>query len=72
MRTPGCRAGGGLAESAHFFAVAAGIICQILVDYARASRSAKRGGVLCRVNFDEAFQNIDGLGHGCYSFYPAP
>jgi RNA polymerase sigma factor (TIGR02999 family) len=37
---------------AHFFAVAARLMRQILVDYARSRRAAKRGGD-CRVGLDE-------------------
>jgi RNA polymerase sigma-70 factor (ECF subfamily) len=37
---------------AHFFAVAAQIMRRILVDYARAHRSNKRGGSLQRVDLD--------------------
>lgn len=39
---------------AHFFAVAAQLMRQILVDYARAHRAEKRGGSLCRVTIDDA------------------
>ena len=39
---------------AHFFAVAANLMRQILVDHARARQSAKRGGGLQRVSLDEA------------------
>src|SRR6266705_413798 len=39
---------------AHFFAVAAQAMHQILVDYARASRSQKRGGGALKVELDEA------------------
>ena len=39
---------------AHFFAVAAQIMRQILVDYARSQRAAKRGGGACRLTLDEA------------------
>jgi RNA polymerase sigma factor (TIGR02999 family) len=39
----------------HFFAVAARIIRNILVDYARLSKSQKKGGELGRVAFDEAY-----------------
>src|SRR2546430_8174451 len=38
----------------HFFAVAAQAMRQILVDYARASRSQKRGGGALKVELDEA------------------
>ena len=38
----------------HFFAVAAQAMRQILVNYARASQSQKRGGGACKVELDEA------------------
>ena len=39
---------------AHFFAVAAQLMRQILVDHARSHRAAKRGGEICKVTLDEA------------------
>ena len=39
---------------AHFFGVAAQLMRQILVDYARSRRAAKRGGDICRLSLDEA------------------
>ncbi len=39
---------------AHFFAVAAQLMRQILVDYARSHRASKRGGNVCKVALDEA------------------
>jgi RNA polymerase sigma factor (TIGR02999 family) len=39
---------------AHFFAVAAQLMRQILVDYARSRHAAKRGGNICRLSLDEA------------------
>ena len=39
---------------AHFFAVSAGIMRRILVDYARARHCAKRGGGFRRVDFKES------------------
>jgi len=39
---------------AHFFGVAAQVMRRILVDYARARRYAKRGGVARQVSLDEA------------------
>ena len=39
---------------AHFFAVAAQLMRQILVDYARRHRSAKRGGKVYKVTLSEA------------------
>ena len=42
---------------AHFFAVAAQLMRQILVDYARNQRAAKRGGGACKLALDEAAEN---------------
>ena len=39
---------------AHFFAVAARAMRQIVVDYARSQQSQKRGGLLLRIELDEA------------------
>ena len=39
-------------DRAHFFAIAARVMRQVLVDHARRRRAAKREG--CRVSFDEA------------------
>ncbi len=39
---------------AHFFAVAAQLMRQILVDHARSQRAAKRGGSVCRLALEEA------------------
>lgn len=49
---------------AHFFAVAAQIMRQILVDYARSHRAAKRGSGACRLTLEDAKdltgqQNLD-------------
>ncbi len=38
---------------AHFFALSARVMRRILVDHARARRTAKRGGLAARVTFDE-------------------
>ena len=38
----------------HFFALSARVMRRILVDHARARRSAKRGGLAARVTFDES------------------
>jgi RNA polymerase sigma factor (TIGR02999 family) len=38
---------------AHFFAVAAQIMRQILVDHARSHRAEKRGGGVCKVTLEE-------------------
>jgi RNA polymerase sigma-70 factor (ECF subfamily) len=40
-------------DRAHFFALSARIMRRILVDHARARRSAKRGGLAARVTFDD-------------------
>ncbi len=40
----------------HFFGAAAGIMRRVLVDHARARRTAKRGGEAIRVTFDEALE----------------
>jgi RNA polymerase sigma-70 factor (ECF subfamily) len=42
---------------AHFFAVAAQLMRQILVDHARAYRSDKRGGGVCNLTLDVADQD---------------
>lgn len=39
---------------AHFFAIAAGLMRQILVDYARRHTAKKRGGSLCKVSLNDA------------------
>jgi RNA polymerase sigma factor (TIGR02999 family) len=39
---------------AHFFAVAAQLMRQILVDYARSRCASKRGGNVCKVSLNEA------------------
>ena len=38
---------------AHFFGVAAQLMRQILVDYARKHRAEKRGGELCKLTLDD-------------------
>ena len=38
----------------HFFAIAGQLMRQILVDYARQHRAAKRGGSVCKISLDEA------------------
>lgn len=38
----------------HFFAVAAQLMRQILVDYARRHRAAKRGASICKITLDDA------------------
>ena len=43
-----------LRDRAHFFALSARVMRRILVDRARARRTAKRGGMAARVTFDEA------------------
>jgi RNA polymerase sigma-70 factor, ECF subfamily len=44
---------------AHFFAVAAGLMREILVDHARKRISEKRGGGACRVQLDETLVKTD-------------
>lgn len=44
---------------AHFFAVAAQLMRQILVDHARAYRAGKRGGGICNVALEEAVENAE-------------
>lgn len=39
---------------AHFFAIAAQLMRQILVDYARRQRASKRGGSICMLPLDNA------------------
>src|SRR5438067_3732201 len=41
-------------DRAHFFAMAARLMRQILIDYARASRTGKRGGGARMLSLDEA------------------
>jgi RNA polymerase sigma factor (TIGR02999 family) len=38
----------------HFFAIAAQLMRQILVDYARRHNASKRGGSVCKVSLDDA------------------
>lgn len=38
----------------HFFAIAAQLMRQILVDYARRHKAAKRGGSICKLSLDDA------------------
>jgi RNA polymerase sigma factor (TIGR02999 family) len=38
----------------HFFAIAAQLMRQILVDYARRHRAAKRGGTVCKLSLEDA------------------
>ena len=46
---------------AHFFAVAAQIMRQILVDYARSHRSSKRGGQVFKLALDDAEEHAQVL-----------
>ncbi len=41
---------------AHFFGIAARIMRQILVEYARGRQADKRGGGLCRLSLDDALE----------------
>jgi len=43
-----------LENRTHFFAVAAQLMRQILVDYARRHRAAKRGGSVCKLSLEDA------------------
>jgi len=43
-----------LESRTHFFAVAAQLMRQILVDYARRHRASKRGGGVCMLTLDDA------------------
>jgi len=49
-------------DRAHFFALSARVMRRILVDHARARRSAKRGGLAARVTFDEGLVVTGELG----------
>ena len=42
----------------HFFAVAAQLMRQILVDYARRHRAEKRGGGSCKLTLDDALKTL--------------
>ena len=44
----------GFESRSHFFAVAAQLMRQILVDYARRHRAEKRGGGVCMLTLDDA------------------
>jgi RNA polymerase sigma factor (TIGR02999 family) len=46
---------------AHFFAVAAQLMRQILVDYARSHCASKRGGDICKVGLDDAGDKAEAL-----------
>ena len=46
-------------DRAHFFAVAAGVMRRVLVDYARRYRAAKRGGDAQHVDLDRAEVSLD-------------
>lgn len=47
---------------AHFFGIAARIMRQILMEYARTRGAAKRGGGACRVTLDDSFSIPDQIG----------
>jgi RNA polymerase sigma factor (TIGR02999 family) len=44
-------------DRAHFFGVAARVMRQILVEYARSHQAAKRGGGVCKVTIDEGIED---------------
>jgi RNA polymerase sigma factor (TIGR02999 family) len=44
----------------HFFAIAAQLMRQILVDYSRRHRAAKRGGSVCKLSMEEAMMTPRG------------
>lgn len=46
---------------AHFFAVAAHLMRQILVDHARSHRASKRGGDVCKLTLDDAEEQPQGV-----------
>jgi len=46
---------------AHFFAVAAQLMRQILVDYARSHRASKRGGNVCKLTLEDAGDKAQAL-----------
>ena len=48
--------GTGWQDRAHFFAVAARLMRQILVEHARARQAAKRGGAVEKLSLDEALE----------------
>src|SRR5260370_26589973 len=50
-------------DRAHVFAISAQLMRQILVDYARARRSQKRGGGVPKVTLDEAWMGPQEKGH---------
>jgi RNA polymerase sigma factor (TIGR02999 family) len=43
-------------DRAHFFGVAARVMRQILVEYARSRQAAKRGGGVCKVTLEEGIE----------------
>lgn len=49
-------------DRSHFYAISANVMRRILVDFARARQSRKRGGDQLRVTFDEGLQRGDGRG----------
>jgi RNA polymerase sigma factor (TIGR02999 family) len=53
----------GWQDRAHFLAMAARLMRRILVDFARAKRSQKRGGGVIRVTFDELGLPAADAGH---------
>jgi RNA polymerase sigma factor (TIGR02999 family) len=47
-------------DRVHFFAISANVMRRILVEFARARSSQKRGGGAVKVDFDEAFSTSPG------------
>ena len=48
-------------DRAHFLGIAARIMRQVLVDYARSHRASKRGGDICRLALEEAGEQSQAL-----------
>lgn len=47
-------------DRSHFLAICGQLMRRILVDFARSRGADKRGGYVCRVEFDEGLQATDG------------
>ncbi|MEM6704607.1 MAG: ECF-type sigma factor [Acidobacteriota bacterium] len=48
-----------LRDRSHFFALAAKVMRELVVDFARRSRAKKRGGEMMRVTFDESLSSME-------------